>query len=140
MCSQIHHLPLEEAIRPETTIFRAFITSTERKDSDDTINTHYVFDKVTMVRGKSAAVITAGIYTQRIPVRRDANGKVSGYFSPILQASGSENVVKKGDEVFVFTELADGSNVYVTRIEPLENEAAVDALISAQATPKRVKK
>lgn len=139
MCSQMSFETLEEAVRPDTLVFRATLTSVERKDSADTLITHYGFEALTIVRGSPAAPVTSGTYSQRIPVMRDAKGTIVGSVSLRLRASGEENQVKKGDVVFLFADLVDAKgHASIVRIEPADHEADVLAVLAKQ--PATVKK
>ena len=138
MCSQMSFQTLDEAILPETIVFKATLASVKRKDSSDTLNTLYGFEKLTVVRGSPAAAITSGTYSQRIPVMRDAKGNIVGSVSLRLRASGAENRVRQGDEVYFFADLVDEmGHAIVVRVETLDNESDITALVTKQAPVKR---
>ena len=131
MCSQIFYRPLEEVLTKDMLVFEAKLTAVRNESANDETSFEYDFAHVKPLQGDTGAV-KRGTYRMRAPVFRDAAGNIVGHFSPIVAASGHETTAKKGETVFVFTNLkadADGS-IDVIRLEPKANEKAVEKLLS----------
>jgi hypothetical protein len=128
--SQVAFRKLEQVVRPETRVFIAQVAKVAKSQTKSQMTVDYEITDPKPLRGAAPAAKTLR-YTEVIPLMYGPDGGITGWFSPILDASGAEHGVQNGAWIF-FSNSPDGSGeLPVFRVEPMSNLDAVKQVLAA---------
>ena len=125
---EVTFLPLEEAVSADAVVFEATVGEIKDTQEHDFAWRSISITSPSVMAGEAPSTLTKVLHKRIIPLIRDKDGKVIGWASPILKASGHEFSLQPGERCLFYADRQDMSKNewLVFRIDPIS--AKPDAL------------
>lgn len=98
LAGQLIFRPLSETLEQADRVFIGRVLKSERQDSETQSVVRLSVVPLRVLRGRTGSEVVEMSHSRVVPLIRDARGEVVGSFSPIIDGSGRELLVKEGEE------------------------------------------